>query len=246
MDALDRILPLAGLLWPLADCDASIRRDISGAQTINGVSYLARVFDADGHPDADPLADASGPTPTAAADALARHLATLARPRLDVLLRAAGVSPSQRADLAADVARLERAVSDLTRDRDRAHRLAVEDATARQQLISDLSIARSERDRLRAELDRQAAHRAAGDAVDLAAAVRHEAHCMEWIARVTESHTIRDAMADRAARLREVLARCGYLRGEAVESGEQEAVEGAGGHGASVATGSATGKARVE
>lgn len=97
-----------------------------------------------------------------------------------------------------------------------------------------------------AQLHSHAAHRAAGDGVDLAAAVRHEAHCMEWIARVTESHTIRDAMADRAARLREVLARCGYLRGEAVESGEQEAVEGAGGHGASVATGSATGKARVE
>lgn len=152
----------------------------------------------------------------------------------------ADVPAVQRAAaLAADVARLERANADL-------RRLALATAMERDQRTSDLSVVTSERDRLRAELDRQAAHRAAGDAVDLAAAVRHEAHCMEWIARVTESHTIRDAMADRAARLREVLARCGYLRGEAVESGEQEAVEGTGGHGASVATGSATGKARVE
>ena len=27
MDALDRILPLAALLWPVRDCDVSISRD---------------------------------------------------------------------------------------------------------------------------------------------------------------------------------------------------------------------------
>lgn len=114
MDALDRILPLASLLWPVLDCDVSISRD----PATGDATYRARVFDVD-HPDglaAKPLAEGTGVAPSDAATALASHLATLARPRLDVLLRAAGVSPSQRADLADDVARLERAVADLTRE----------------------------------------------------------------------------------------------------------------------------------
>lgn len=120
MDALDRILPLAGLLWPVLECDVSISRD----PATGDAAFRARVFDVD-HPDglaAKPLAEGTAGTPSDAAEALASHLATLARPRLDALLRAAGDAPSQRADLADDVARLERAVADLTRDRDRADR----------------------------------------------------------------------------------------------------------------------------
>ena len=86
MDALDRILPLAGLLWPTLDCDVSIRIDPADG------SHLARVFDAD-HPDglaARPQASASGATPTEATEALAAQLAERARPQLDALLRAAG------------------------------------------------------------------------------------------------------------------------------------------------------------
>jgi len=136
MDALDRILPLASLLWPVLDCDVSISRD----PATGDATYRARVFDVD-HPAglaAKPLAEGTAGTPSDAAEALASHLATLARPRLDVLLRAAGYptpDASTRADLAADVARLERAVADLTRECDAAH------------------IARGERDGLRVELD---------------------------------------------------------------------------------------------
>ena len=78
MDALDRILPLASLLWPLADCDASIRRDPSSACASTGAAYLARVFDCD-HPDgmdARPLAEAAGDTP---ADIEANYTAATGR-----------------------------------------------------------------------------------------------------------------------------------------------------------------------
>ena len=121
MDALDRILPLAAFLWPTLDCDASIRRDPSSACASTGAAYLARVFDCD-HPDgmdARPLAEAAGDTPAASAEALAAHLAALARPRFDALRRVMG-DAATRADLAADVARLERGVADLTRERDPA------------------------------------------------------------------------------------------------------------------------------
>jgi len=70
----------------------------------------------------------------------------------------ADVPAVQRAAaLAADVARLERANADL-------RRLALATATERDQRTSDLSVVTSERDRLRAQLHREAAHRAAGDA----------------------------------------------------------------------------------
>lgn len=158
MDALDRILPLASFLWPVLDCDVSISRDPSSACASTGAAYRARVFDVD-LPDglaAKPLAEGTGGTPSDAAEALASHLASLARPRLDVLLRAAGYptpDASTRADLAADVARLERAVADLTRECDAAQRLALATARERDQRISDLAIARGERDGLRVELD---------------------------------------------------------------------------------------------
>ena len=239
MDALDRILPLASLLWPLADCDASIRRDPAGAETIDGVPYLARVFDTDGHPDADPLADASGPTPTAAAEALARHLATLARPRIDVLMRAAGVAPSQRADLAADVARLERRLADLTRERDGAHQLALATAT--------------ERDRLRAQLDAQPAHRAAGDGVDLAryvlradvrALCEREARAYRDASRYSDAFSV-TLIGWMVADGLELPPAERDLRGEHVEGGEQQGVEGGEGHEATIGRPAAEGKAHV-
>lgn len=159
MDALDRILPLASFLWPVLDCDVSISRDPSSACASTGAAYRARVFDVD-HPDglaAKPLAEGTGGTPSDAAEALASHLAGLsAARRLDELLRAAGYptpDASTRADLAADVARLERAVADLTRECDAAQRLALATARERDQRISDLAIARGERDGLRVELD---------------------------------------------------------------------------------------------
>ena len=156
-------------------------------------------------------------------------------------MRAAGVAPSQRADLAADVARLERRLADLTRERDGAHQLALATAT--------------ERDRLRAQLDAQPAHRAAGDGVDLAryvlrsevvAALLSDALDSELVSKLHTSGAARDALRSCARTTRGLAARFrGDLRSEAVEGGEQKAVEGAGGHGASVATGSATGKAHV-
>lgn len=241
MDALDRILPLASLLWPLADCDASIRRDPSSACASTGAAYLARVFDCD-HPDgmdARPLAEAAGDTPAASAEALAAHLAALARPRFDALRRVMGVTSP-------DVERLTRAVDRAADERNAAVERAglLADRVARlERSVADLT---RERDGLRVRLDGQAAHGAAGEGVDrFAAAVRHEAHCMEWIASVTESHAIRDALSDRAQRLRDVLARFGHLRGEAVEGSEHQAVEGGEGHEATIGRPAAEGKAHV-
>ena len=114
----------------------------------------------------------------------------------------------------------------------------------------------TERDRLRAQLDAQPAHRAAGDGVDLAryvlraevvAALLSDALDSELVSKLHTSGAARDALRSCARTTRGLAARFrGDLRSEAVEGGEQKAVEGAGGHGASVATGSATGKARVE
>lgn len=289
MDALYRILPLASFLWPTLDCDVSIRIDPADG------SHLARVFDAD-PPDglaARPQASASGATPTEATEALAALLAERARPQLDALLRAAGYptpDASTRADLAADVARLERAVADLTRECDAAQRLALATARERDQRISDLAIARGERDGLRVELDAareeirarasaigalaaghapdfaaladrldgcalhalrriaerlddQAAHRAAGEGVDLRRYVlradvvalcdREERRCMdEW----------RHGAARDVARISALVSDLG---GKHVEGSEQQGVEGGEGHGATVASAHGAGKSRL-
>ena len=125
---------------------------------------------------------------------------------------------STRADLAADVARLERGVADLTR----------------------------ERDGLRSRLDGQAAHRAAGEGVDLrryvlradvVAALEADAASSDRAAGIARSSET-SAMAYRScARVtRDIAARFrGDLRSEAVEGGEHKGVEG-GDHGATVAT----------
>lgn len=95
MDALDRILPLASLLWPVRDCDVSISRD----PATGDAAFRARVFDVGLA--ALPLAEATGDTPAASAEALATHLAALARPQVDALLRAVGgATAATRADLA--------------------------------------------------------------------------------------------------------------------------------------------------
>ena len=208
MDALDRILPLAGLLWPTLDCDVSIRRDPSSACASTGAAHLARVFDADASPDAPALAESVGATPMAAAEALAADLARLARPRLDALLRAAGDAPSRRADLADDVARLERAVADLTR----------------------------ERERLRAQLE--AAHRAAREGVDLGAWVRRgdvlrlcNREARGQLPGIVAALTVVGALVMDGL---ELPPEERDLRSEHIQSGEEQGVEG-GGHGASVA-----------
>lgn len=220
MDALDRILPLASLLWPVLDCDVSISRD----PATGDATFRARVFDVD-HPSdlaAKPLAEGTGGTPSDAAEALAALLAERARPQLDALLRAAGApapdaerltraldlaadernaASVRAASLAADVARLERGLADVTR----------------------------ERDGLRVQL--QAAHRAAGEGVDLRRYVlradvvalcdREERRCMdEW----------RPGAARDVARISALVSDLG---GEHIESSEQQGVEGGEGHGGS-------------
>jgi hypothetical protein len=197
------------------------------------------------------------------------------------------------ASLAADNARLERALALITssrdhlasvlgvaeRERDAAQRLALATARERDQRISELGVIRGERDGLRVELDAareeirarasaigalaaghapdfaaladrldgcalhalrriadrldgQAAHRAAGE---LLAAVAYETRQMEWIASVTESDAIRGALTNRAERLREVLARFGYVSGDQVQGSAQSSVEGGEGHERTVA-----------
>lgn len=85
----------------------------------------------------------------------------------DTTVRVCCADAPTSADLAADVARLERGIADLTRERDDSRRLALAAAMERDQRTSDLSVVTNERDRLRAQLDAQPAHRAPGDAVDL-------------------------------------------------------------------------------
>lgn len=156
----------------------------------------------------------------------------------DTTVRVCCADAPTRADLAADVARLERANADLTRERDDSRRLALAAAMERDQRTSDLAIAHCENERLRAQLDAQPPHRAAGDAVDLRVWVRRSD-----VKRLCdrEARTYRDASrySDAfAVGLIGALVNDGLelppeerdLRGEAVEGGEQEAVEGAGGH----------------
>lgn len=143
---------------------------------------------------------------------------------------------STRADLAADVARLERVVADLTRQRDGALGVALHTAGERDRAISELGVIRGERERLRAELE--AAHRAASEGVDLRAWVRRSdvlALC-EREARGERFDTVA-ALTTVGALVMDGLELPPEerdLRSEHIQSGEEQGVEG-GGHGASVA-----------
>jgi len=202
------------------------------------------------------------------------------------------VAPSttapQRADLAADVARLERGIADLTRERDQYRGLALATAQERDQRTSELSVAQRRCAALTAEADacardladlraaviaaaegvapdvsrhghhvgralaaaaqlhREAAHRVAGDGVDLAryvlrsevvAALEADALDTESAAGAHTSTDARKALGYCAHITRGIAARFrGDLRSEAVEGGEQQAVKGGEGHGSTVAT----------
>jgi len=157
----------------------------------------------------------------------------------DTTVRVCCADAPTRADLAADVARLERANADLTRERDGARRLALATALERDQRTSDLSVVTNERDRLRAQLDAQPAHRAPGDAVDLRRYVLRAD-----VKRLCDRHARGRGFAVHVALTivgnfvvggLELPPEERYLRGEAVEGGEQEGVEGGGGHGESLA-----------
>jgi hypothetical protein len=111
---------------------------------------------------------------------------------------------STRADLADDVARLERAVADLTRAAEADRRLALHTAGERDRAISELGVTRGERERLRAQLE--AAHRAAREGVDLRVWVRRS-DVLRLCEREELDALIEQLRADRAGqRQREVLA----------------------------------------
>ena len=142
---------------------------------------------------------------------------------------------STRADLADAVARLERAVADLTRQRDGALGVALHTAGERDRAISELGVIRGERERLRAELE--AAHRAASEGVDLAAA---DVAIEGVLARAGCSLALRGRLRpELLCAVRE------HLRSEHVESGEAEGVEG-GGHETSVDPAAHCRKSRAE